>query len=92
VEIIPQLAEEPPAKSRDAAAAIVGTNRQYVSDAKRIEATAPELIPEILAGNMSIPEAKREIKKQELVCPADEDAPPLTPTDPAPHRVFCSTN
>lgn len=65
VQIIAQVQEEPPAKSRDAAAAIVGTNRQYVSDAKRIEATAPELIAEIAAGNLSIPEAKKEIKKRE---------------------------
>lgn len=36
VQIIAQVQEEPPAKSRDAAAAIVGTNRQYVSDAKRM--------------------------------------------------------
>ena len=49
------------------AARMVGTNRQYVSDAKKIAAQAPELIPQIASGAMTIPEAKREIRRAERV-------------------------
>lgn len=40
------------------AAAIVGTNRQYVHDAKRIARDAPELLGEVRTGTLTIPEAK----------------------------------
>jgi ParB-like chromosome segregation protein Spo0J len=50
--------------TENTAAIITGTNRQYISDAKSIQAKAPELIAEIMAGNMNIPEAKKEIKKR----------------------------
>ncbi len=46
-------------KSAQQAAAIVGSNRQYVSDAKRIASDAPELLPMIKDGSLSLPEAKR---------------------------------
>jgi len=59
VEKIPQPIGDATGKSRDTAAAIVGTNPRYVSDAKRIQAAAPELLPQIAAGELSIPEAKR---------------------------------
>mgnify|MGYP000910618129 CR=1 FL=1 len=49
------------------AARMVGTNRQYVSDAKKIAAQAPELIPQIASGAMTIPEAKREIRRAEAL-------------------------
>lgn len=59
VEIIP-----PPSgsgKSREIAAEIVQTNPRYVSDAKKIKAEAPEFIPRIMSGEMTIPQVKREI-------------------------------
>jgi ParB-like chromosome segregation protein Spo0J len=45
-------------KATEQAADIVGTNRQYVSDAKRIAEQAPELKPLVLSGELNIPEAK----------------------------------
>jgi N6-adenosine-specific RNA methylase IME4 len=59
-----QRIDNPVDALRDAAD-LVGTNRQYVSDAKKIAAQAPELIPQIASGAMTIPEAKRELKEQE---------------------------
>ncbi|MDT7807998.1 MAG: hypothetical protein QOJ70_1811 [Acidobacteriota bacterium] len=48
-----------PVRSAEQAAAMVGTNRQYVLDAKRMASTAPELIGHISAGVITIPEAKK---------------------------------
>jgi DNA N-6-adenine-methyltransferase (Dam) len=48
-------------QARDKAAVSVGVNRQYVSDAKRIQAKAPELIAKIKSGEITIPEAKKQL-------------------------------
>jgi len=50
----------PSEKSRDKAAEYTGTNRQYVSDAKRLRDEAPEILERVRSGELSIPEAKRE--------------------------------
>ena len=46
------------------AAKIIGVSKGYVIDAKKVEREAPDLIPQIAAGTMTIPEAKREIKQR----------------------------
>lgn len=54
--------------SRDAlgeAARLFNTNRQYVSDAKKLQQEAPDLIVEVKAGSITIPQAKRELKKRQ---------------------------
>lgn len=69
-------------KAAEQAAAIVGTNRQYVSDAKKIAAAAPDLLEEVRSGAISLPEAKREIKEREKVAAREERAanpPPMLP-------------
>lgn len=48
-------------QSLDQAAEMAGTNRQYVSDIKAISKKAPELLPKIEAGTLTIPEAKRQM-------------------------------
>jgi N6-adenosine-specific RNA methylase IME4/ParB-like chromosome segregation protein Spo0J len=63
VERIPQSSDS--GKARAKAAAAVGVNDRYVQDAKRIAAKAPELVEQIQAGTMTIPEAIKEIKKEE---------------------------
>jgi N6-adenosine-specific RNA methylase IME4 len=45
-------------KSRDHAADLLGTNSHYVTDAKRIEERAPDLIDHIKNGTLTIPDAK----------------------------------
>ncbi len=46
------------ARATEEAAAAVGTNRQYVSDAKRIAEDAPELLEKVRQGELSLPKAK----------------------------------
>lgn len=52
-------------RASEQAAAIVGTNRQYVSDAKRIERTAPELLPLVSNRTLSFQDAKKLSKDSE---------------------------
>jgi N6-adenosine-specific RNA methylase IME4/ParB-like chromosome segregation protein Spo0J len=49
------------------AAKQIGVNAQYVSDAKKIQNVAPELAEKIIAGKMTIPEAKRVINRAERI-------------------------
>ena len=51
-------------QARDQAAMLVGTNRQYVSDAKRIRKEAPEVFEKVKQGKLSISEAKRKIDRK----------------------------
>jgi N6-adenosine-specific RNA methylase IME4 len=62
----PQIfADREVGEAREQAAAIVGTNRQYVSDAKKIEKEAPDLLPKVRDGKITIPEAKREVNARQ---------------------------
>jgi N6-adenosine-specific RNA methylase IME4 len=56
-----QKVDTPIGRAAEQAAAIVGSNRQYISDAKKLEKEAPELLSKVRAGEITIPEAKREI-------------------------------
>ena len=59
MEIIPPHEKGP---TRDKLAAMVGTNPHYISDFGMIQREAPDLADEIVAGNVTIPEAKRRLK------------------------------
>jgi len=63
-EKIPYPVEEQ-GQARDFAAAAVGVNPRYIQEAKRIEAQAPDLIPQIASGRINIPEAKREVDQRQ---------------------------
>lgn len=62
-------------QAREQAARLAQTNRQYVSDAKRIQQEAPELLEQVKDGTLTIPQAKRELVRQQR-----QEAPPF-PTD-----------
>jgi hypothetical protein len=47
-------------ESRERAAKLLGTNRQYVSDAKKLTAERPDLAEQVKTGEISLPEAKRQ--------------------------------
>jgi len=47
------------------AADIVGVNHQYVTDAKAIQAKAPDIAARVLSGELTIPKAKAEITRRE---------------------------
>jgi ParB family chromosome partitioning protein len=46
------------------AAEVVGANHAYLSDAKVIEREAPDLADSVKAGEMTVPAAKREVKRR----------------------------
>jgi N6-adenosine-specific RNA methylase IME4 len=55
----------PLGRNAEQAAAIVGTNRQYVSDAKNIAQQAPDLLNEVRTGAITLPEAKKLVSLPE---------------------------
>jgi hypothetical protein len=55
-----KVAEANAGQARDAAAEIMGVNRQYVSDAKKLRDEAPETYERVKAGKLNIHQAKRE--------------------------------
>lgn len=57
-EAVTQIIAEASGEAREQAAQIVGTNRQYISDAKKLEKEAPDLLEEVKQGELTIPEAK----------------------------------
>lgn len=60
-EIFPEASGSNPhtREARSQAAALVGTNPRYVSDVKRIEKQAPELLSDVRAGRLTLPEARK---------------------------------
>lgn len=60
VEKVPQASQP---KARDRAAELVQVNERYVSDAKKIAAQSPELLSQMRAGEISLRDAQREVKK-----------------------------
>lgn len=65
VEFFPQASETPAPKSRDTAAQIVGVNPRYIQDGKRIKEQAPDVFDKMRTGEVTISEAKRELRKRE---------------------------
>jgi len=63
VEKIPQAET---GRAREQAAAMLGTNPRYVSDAKKLKDKAPDLLEEVRKGNLTIGKAKNELKRREL--------------------------
>jgi len=59
-QIVDQPADPNERKSSHQAAKLLGTNRQYVSDAKNLKAERPDLAEQVKSGEMSLPEAKRQ--------------------------------
>jgi len=56
----------PEGEAREQAAAMLGTNPRYVSDAKKLKDKAPDLLEEVRKGNLTIGKAKTELKRREL--------------------------
>jgi len=93
-ESVPELIPEPiPGKSRDGeareqAGRLVGVSGRYIQDAKFVRERAPELAEKVLAGEMTLTEAKKEIRLQQkaaLVAQiAEQKAAPLDSVGPFP--------
>lgn len=72
-EIVPQrgakevgyiVADRAP-KATESAGKAVGVSGRYVQDAKAVQQKAPDLLPKVEAGNLTLPEAKKEIRQRE---------------------------
>lgn len=61
-----------PIRAARQAAELLGTNQKYVSDAKSLQQQAPDLLQSVKTGEMTIPQAKRELVKRQK-----KEAPPL---------------
>jgi len=62
-EIIPQVNRAP--QARDEVARQFGTNPRYVQDAKAIREEAPELLKKVATGELTLPQAKQELRRQQ---------------------------
>ncbi len=82
----PRSAREAAAgEAREQAARLLNTNAHYVTDAKRIAAEDPELLRRVRAGEITIPEARRELRQREEGEVAEdpgEDVPAADGPDP----------
>lgn len=65
-DLVEKIPEGSKGRAREQAAAMLGTNPRYVSDAKKIKDKAPDLLEEVRNGNLTIGEAKNELKRREL--------------------------
>lgn len=85
--LLSQKIDEANGKASEQAAAMTGTNRQYVSEAKRIAQTAPDLIDKVRNGKATIPQVKKEhdrrIRQEQETTAAEV---PLTSDD---YRLIC---
>jgi len=62
-----QIFAEPQDRPRDIAADMFNTNRQYIQDAKAIQERRPDLLDKVRTGELTIPQAKREIARAEII-------------------------
>lgn len=85
-EIVPTLSEEE--RPREQAGKLVGVSGRYVQDAKFVLEKAPDLAEQVLAGTLTLPEAKKEIRQHEKAIAvadiADRQAAPLDAVGPFP--------
>lgn len=59
--------EQNDGRATQQAAQLLGTNRQYVSDAKGIQEKAPDLASQCRNGKLTISKAKKELRKRETL-------------------------
>ena len=78
-ERIPYLSSAEKGQSRDKAAAIVGVNPRYVSDAKKLSDKSPDLAAKVFAGETSLPAAMRQMRENENKEALQKPAPPQIP-------------
>jgi hypothetical protein len=62
--VVEKVPQQTPRKAREEAAASVGVNDRYVSDAKKVKQEAPEVFERLKAGKITLQDAKREVAKK----------------------------
>lgn len=73
-------------KAVDNAAKSVGVARGYVSDAKKIRKEAPELEQRVMSGELTLPQAKRELKERQREDKREQDRKKIAAT-PKPETL-----
>ena len=63
-DLLPNMVKGEPIHSHQKAAEIVGVSKGYVEDAEKIKEEAPDLFEAVKQGTMTIPKAKKQIKKK----------------------------
>lgn len=88
-----QSIEQPSMNGRavQQAAKITGTNRQYVADAKKLKAEAPELLEEVRIGARTLPEARREHVRQQSLKDLPAGPTPHQEARESPARRWCAS-
>ena len=62
--VVEKVPQQTPRTAREEAAASVGVNDRYVSDAKKVKQEAPEVFERLKAGKITLQDAKREVAKK----------------------------
>ena len=62
--VVQKVAQQNTGKSRDKAAADFGTNHQYVNQAEKVKAQAPEVFEKLKQGKVSMQDAMREVRSK----------------------------
>src|SRR3990167_9176910 len=65
VEIVPQRDSADDGKAREQAAKITGASGRYVSEAKAVKEKDPELFEQVKSGEVTLPQARREVQRRE---------------------------
>lgn len=83
-----QMPERESGRARDKAAELVGVSPRYVSDAKAIKHADPKVFQQVLSGEKTIPEARREVLPK--WSPGGESKTPRdhAPEDDEPDTLF----
>jgi hypothetical protein len=69
-------------RSDEQAAELFNVNRQYISDAKRVKQSAPELFDAVRAGDKTLTDAKRKLKEHEREAKRQENRERVATTPP----------
>jgi N6-adenosine-specific RNA methylase IME4 len=83
VETIPPLSEADTGKTRDKLADLFNTNPRYVSDAKKLRDEAPDLLAQVRDGEVTLPQAKRELKERGREAVREQNRELVETTPPA---------
>ena len=66
-QLVTILSQADTGKARQKAAKATGASEVYVQAVKKIESDSPDLIPDMRAGKMTVPQAKREVAKRAIL-------------------------
>lgn len=63
--VVPKVAQREKGRTIEQAGKILGVGKEYIRKAEKVKKEAPELVEKIMAGEMNLSEASKEIKKKQ---------------------------